>query len=475
MEVRSARELESQLHGLLEIKGRQVRVLDEAGLRSRGAEILARAGALASDAATRQQAHGLARLAAGALDIYPASIHDLYAARGRGEVRPFTTPAMNLRALTFDVSAAAFRAALRLEVGALIFEIARSEIAYTDQRPAEYVSSVLCAAMREGWRGPVFLQGDHFQVNAKKFAANPEGEVGEVKKLATEGIAAGFYNIDVDTSTLVDLSRPTVREQQRVNGERCAEITAHIRAHEPRGCTISVGGEIGEVGSKNSTPEELRAFMAEYRQALNRLGSPEGISKISVQTGTSHGGVPLPDGSIAQVKLDFDTLATLSRIAREEYGLGGAVQHGASTLPAEVFNRFPELETIEIHLATEFQNMVYDSPALPRELKAEIYEWLQQNAAGERKAGDSDEQFFYKTRKKALGPFKRQLWGLDSGPRGEIAGALERKFQYLFEKLAVNGTAEFVARYIRRPEDSGMAAAVLQGGGSRAEDDLEGE
>src|SRR2546425_733481 len=85
---------------------------------------------------------------------------------------------------------------LELDAGAILFEIARSEIAYTEQRPSEYTCSVLCAALREGHRGPVFLQGDHFQVNAKKFAANPEGEVGEVKKLATEAIAACFYNID---------------------------------------------------------------------------------------------------------------------------------------------------------------------------------------------------------------------------------------------------------------------------------------
>ena len=31
--------------------------------------------------------------------------------------------------------------------------------------------------------------------------------------------------------------------------------------------------------------------------------------------------------------LDFDTLAKLSRAARDSFGLGGAVQHGASTLP----------------------------------------------------------------------------------------------------------------------------------------------
>jgi fructose/tagatose bisphosphate aldolase len=100
------------------------------------------------------------------------------------------------------------------------------------------------------------------------------------------------------------------------------------------------------------------------------------ISKISIQTGTSHGGVPGPDGKVVQVNLDFECLETLSRIARQDYGLAGAVQHGASTLPSDLFNRFPELETAEIHLATDFQNMIYDNELFPEDLKKEIYTHL---------------------------------------------------------------------------------------------------
>src|SRR6185436_6173238 len=146
--------------------------------------------------------------------VRPASIHDLYLARGRGEVPPFTTPAINVRVLSYDTGRAIFRAAKRLDVGAVICEIARSEIAYTEQRPAEYVAVMTAAALREGYTLPLFIQGDHCQVNHKKFQADPEGEVGEVKTLIAEEIGAGFYNIDVDTSTLVDLSKPTLDQQQ---------------------------------------------------------------------------------------------------------------------------------------------------------------------------------------------------------------------------------------------------------------------
>ena len=91
----------------------------------------------------------------------------------------------------------------------------------------------------------------------------------------------------------------------------------------------------------------------------------EPISKVSIQTGTSHGGVPLPDGSMAKVSIDFDTLDRLSTVARDEYGMAGCVQHGASTLPDDAFHHFPEHGTAEIHLATGFQNILYDGGGLP--------------------------------------------------------------------------------------------------------------
>jgi fructose/tagatose bisphosphate aldolase len=381
----------------------------------------------------------------------PASINALYQARGRGDVGGFTVPAINVRMMAYDTARAIFRAARAGKAGAIILEIARSEIAYTDQRPAEYVAVLIAAALREGYALPLFIQGDHCQVNQKKYQADPEGEVGEVKKLIAEEIGAGFYNVDVDTSTLVDLSHPTLEEQQRANYERAAEITAFIRGLEPEGVTVSVGAEIGEVGMKNSTVAELHAFMRGYNRSLASLGNHAGISKISVQTGTSHGGVVLPDGSIADVKLDLEALAALSRVAREEYGLAGAVQHGASTLPSNAFGNFPRIETAEIHLATNFQNIAFDHARLPAELRERLRGWVDENAAGERKSSDTNEQFYYKSRKKAIGPFKREFWSLPEDVRGAIAADLERTFAFLFEQLNVNGTEDHIHRFVHAP------------------------
>ena len=376
--------------------------------------------------------------------VQPSSIHDLYLARGRGEIHGFTVPAINIRAATYDTARSIFRTVIALNAGAFLLEIARSEIAYTEQRPAEYVAVLIAAALREGFKGPLFIQGDHFQVNHKKYAVNPGPEVEGVKALVREAVGSGFYNIDIDTSTLVDLSKGSLAEQQRLNYEVGVDILKEVRRVQPPGVNISVGGEIGEVGTENSTVEELKAYMDGFN--ATRPAGMEGLSKISVQSGTSHGGTVLGDGSIADVKLDLDTLEKLGKVARDEYGLSGAVQHGASTLPDTAFHNFPTRETAEIHLATNFQNMMFDH--MPATLRDEMYAWLRENAKDERKPTDTDEQFFYKTRKKAIGPFKQQLWSLPADVKQTIGAKYDAKFRFLFEQLAIGGTAAAVKKFV---------------------------
>jgi fructose-bisphosphate aldolase, class II len=470
MSKRALRKIMDLYAGAVQVSGPGVEIRDIGAVQSPATDQVVRL-AVFGDEEEREAARWLLWELGQAAGVRPASIHDLYLARGRGECGGFTVPAINVRVLAYDTARAVFRVAVRRKAGAILMEIARSEIAYTDQRPGEYVAVMLGAALREGYQLPLFIQGDHCQVNAKKYQTDAEGEVGEVKQLIAEEVAAGFYNIDVDTSTLVDLSFPTLAEQQRANYERAAEVTAFIRGLEPPGVTVSVGAEIGEVGSKNSTVEELHAFMEGYQRSLAALGDFVGISKISVQTGTSHGGVVLPDGSIAEVKLDLAALEALSTAARG-YGLAGAVQHGASTLPANAFGNFPRVETAEIHLATNFQNIVFDHPELPADLRERVRAWLDQNAQGDRKQGDTPEQFYYRARKRAIGPFKREMWDLPEAARAAMSADLEQTFDFLFEQLGVSGTAELVRRHVTAPvQHHHMLARV----GAAADDPDAGE
>ena len=421
------------------------------------------------DAEARGTARWTIRNAAAAAGIRPASIHELYIAMGRGDAAGFTVPAINVRAMAYDTARAVIRAAKGLNAGAFIFEIARSEIGYTEQRPHEYAAVVLAAALREGFKGPIFIQGDHVQTNAKKYnSPDRDKELDALRALIKEEINAGFYNIDIDTSTLVDLSKATLAEQQDVNVTLAADFATFIRSVEPKGVTTSIGGEIGEVGGKNSDVHELHAYMDGFNKKLNeRGGSLTGLSKISVQTGTAHGGFINPDGTVrTDVKIDLNTLKELSDAARKDYGLGGAVQHGASTLPPDAFDAFPRAGACEIHLATDFQNMVYEHAQFPADLKEEMYSWVRANATEERKPKDTEEQFIYKARKKAIGPFKQRMWSVTDASRKGIGQSLEDRFTFLMRQLKIDGTAAAVQKFVQMPQVAiDREAEVVAAGG----------
>jgi len=458
----------SRLSGIVDWHEGRFVIDDVARLRADGIRDLAWTAAFADDPATVEAAQWIVWEAAQELGARSASIHDLYMARARGEVSGFTVPAINIRAQTFDMARIAFETAETEDVGALILELARSEQTYSYQRPIDYATSVLAGAIAAHWQGPVFLQGDHYQFNAKKYAADPEAMTEEIRRACRLAIDAGYRNIDIDASTLVDLSREDVDAQQRDNYERTAELATLIRSLEADGVTVSIGGEIGEVGKENSTEAELRAYLDGLKIELagsSAAGSNGvAISKVSVQTGTSHGGTVNPDGTVAAVAVDFGVHQRLGVVAREEYGLAGTVQHGASTLPDEDFHRFREVEVAEIHLATGFQNLLYEHPAFPPSLHKQIEEWCFANTLDERKADQTDQQFVYTTRKKALGPFKRQLWDLET--KDEILVAQANKIRFLMHELGVEGSRAMVDRYVspvewHRPVPAALSEALL--------------
>lgn len=442
----SISDLQTQLQNSLTAENEKVVIKNENILRGKAIDDLISTAIFSPDQELKNHARILIKKTAVALGIIPESIYNFYMAIGKGEIKqPFTVPACNIRTLTYDTARIIFDLALQKNIGPLIFEIAKSEMEYTLQRPEEYTISVLAAAIKQGYKGPVFLQGDHIQFSNKHFAENKEEEMTKIKNLVKECIDGLFYNIDIDASTLVDVSKENLDEQQKTNYEVTAQLTEYIRNIQPKGITVSIGAEIGHIGGVNSKPEDFEAFMHGYLSLVQKQNSI-GISKISVQTGTSHGGVPLPDGTMAQVQLDFPVLQEIGKLAKEKYHIAGAVQHGASTLPPELFDQFPRNNTVEIHLATGFQNIVYDH--LPQGLKETIYTWIEQNLQKEKEADWTHQQFIYKTRKKALGPFKQQLWEMPEKDKQPILDSLARQLLLLFEKLYVFNTRHLLTPYV---------------------------
>ncbi|MBP9816236.1 class II fructose-bisphosphate aldolase [Candidatus Woesebacteria bacterium] len=380
------------------------------------------------------------------LGIYPGSTHRLYKALGQRRIRnTFTLPAMNLRTLTFDLAFAAFRQAIHRDAGTIIFEIARSEIGYTGQSLRMYAASIKAAAIAAGWKGPVFLQGDHFQIGLARYQADPDAEIAAVRELIKQAVEAGFWNIDIDASTLVDLTQPTLREQQYLNAHLTAYFTSFIRSIQPRGTIISVGGEIGEVGGVNSTVEDLEAFMAEYLAQLD-INLP-GLSKISIQTGTAHGGIMLPGGELAEVKLDIDALLHVGARARRDHAMV-VVQHGASTLPSDAFGIIRTAGAGECHLATAFQRAVLENVTIG--LGRQMMSWLLAHKGGP-KEGQSESQYWHSNAKFALGEHAAAIWSMPEWNRDQAAGAVELLMSTIFDAFNIRLTRDLVRRFAPPP------------------------
>ena len=124
-------------------------------------------------------------------------------------------------------------------------------------------------------------------------------------------------------------------------------------------------------------------------------------------------------------------------------------------------------------LGTFMGGMCLGSLLLPRFMPADthplrMYAWLDANAQSEKKDGDTAEQFYYKARKKAIGPFKKECWGLPADVRAAIGADLQATFAFLFEQLKVNGTADLVRKTVQAPEQHHTALAAV---GALAEDD----
>src|SRR4029078_12296413 len=132
---------------------------------------------------------------------------------------------------------------------------------------------------------------------------------------------------------------------------------------------------------------------------------------------------------------------------------------------------------------TVFQNTVYDEGGLPDGLRAEMFAWCLANCAGERKPDETDEQFLYKTRKKAIRPVKRALWTIPAESQQQIGMNLHVKFGLLFDKLGIAGTRSLVDRFVRLPTQRRPLPTALGGGAEVAavagasvfEDDGSGE
>ncbi|MFA5878942.1 MAG: class II fructose-bisphosphate aldolase, partial [Candidatus Margulisiibacteriota bacterium] len=345
--------------------------------------------------------------------IASESIQDHYADKSRGKSKYVTVPAINGRQFTHLLVYAALEANKKLGTSKnqpVIFELAKSESGYTGQSAEKYTALVKLGYLMAGARNQkIYVQGDHFQVDRVKFwqelakagfvgaksnlnkeeisnldAVNKaqtadaklayyqnvtkfldqSAAVKEIVNLSRDAIKAGYRNIDIDSSVLERLTGTPFLKQEW-NGLVCAYLISKIRQMEKEldiKKTLSLGGEVGEIGKDSTSKEDFEAYFKVMKDYLAYLGKDLlGPSKFAVTTGTAHGGVrdPKTGQIMRKVPIRFDILQNFSDNIKNPWVTGASrlvtVQHGASTLDPELYKGFAAIGVGEVHLATEYQ------------------------------------------------------------------------------------------------------------------------
>jgi fructose/tagatose bisphosphate aldolase len=382
---------------------------------------------------------------ADALHIESSSNVDYYDKKSSGDDQFFTVPAINSRMATFHTVRAAAKVAKELAVPHVIFELALSEVGYTGQQKDEYAALVKAAYISLGMKDQkIYLQADHYQLDPKKYAADSEKEMQRIKDAISHALENEIYNIDIDASKFETADpNKTDKENQAENAKLTAELFHFIRTYEKEHklpVVVSIGGEVGEVGGENTKYPQVNAYLALLHDHATELGTgnEKALSKVSINVGSAHGGVLGADGKpLEVVPIDFTAHHDLYMLGKDPMAEGKhvlAVQHGASTLPKKYFPLFPAMHVAEIHLATGFQNVIWEvlekhDAELFGKMKTMVHEKF-----GEKIAAHKTEAIgFMKERKRVTEFVKEDL--LLSSATLEIEKELEKEFTTIFHSL----------------------------------------
>jgi fructose/tagatose bisphosphate aldolase len=444
-DVQSTQEIEDLVKQVCVVEGGSViSISDAARLQNEIIYTLQFNASVSENQKVKQAAMQWIQQVANAMHITSGSNHDFYKEKASGKYQFFTVPAINARMVTFHKVRAALRVAKKMHLPHIIFELALSEAGYTGQQKDEYAALVKAAYISLGMtKSVVYLQADHYQLDPKKYEADTEAEMQRIKDAIVKAIENGVYNIDIDTSKFetADADK-TDRENQGKNAYLTAELLHFIRQYEAEHDlphTLSIGGEVGEVGGENTKYPQVNVYLEMLAEHLQSLGSSSvaGLDKVSINVGSAHGGVLGPDGQpLDSVPIDFTAHHDLYMLGQDSLHAGHVlpVQHGASTLPKKYFSLFPAMHVAEVHLATGYQNIVWEvlekeDTALYKKMKDLTFEKFNEKIDKHK----TEAIGFMKERKRVTEFVKRDL--LLSDALDKIEEALEQEFTTIFYSL----------------------------------------
>ncbi len=426
MLLQSAQDLKGLLFDTLVVQDNCVNIIDAHRLRTERIDHLIYNAVFHESERLRYFLYWLIRRAAAGLSIYPSSIHGLYAAAARGQVRRFTAPAVCIRAMPYDAARACFRAAKETGCGAVLLDLSRNLAEGPALSPAEYTSCMVAGAIREGYEGPVFLQANYLHERRVADETGHGHELDRLQDLAEEALNAGMFNLELDTADLEDLSLPELAEQERASYEDTARLAGFVRTTEPAGVDTNLSVKMNSHGDVVHLAQRFRAFMEGFATELtDRAGHVAGIGKLS-----------LPVRSTDDLRMVHD----LAEVARREYAVATGVNFDGTPFIEDLLEKLPQFPIVEAHFGNRYEDFILHHTAFPSQLRDAIDGWIDQTY-GEMRGREQDHANFHlQMRAPALESFKRQLWDLPPENKDSIMKDLQDTLIADFKRLSAEDT-----------------------------------
>lgn len=323
---------------------------------------------------------------------------------------------------------------------AVIFEIAKSEIGYTAQRPKEFYDMIVKTAQELEFDVPYVIHGDHITIKENTPEAVKGGE-----DLIKEEIAAGFTSYAIDASHNFDVEAATVAEQLADN----IDITTKLAGLIPEEAGLEV--EVGEVGKVDKKTGEKALTSVEEAETFVKAIKDAGFSPnlLATNNGTAHGNIYDASGNIVeQVGIDIDrTKAIADAIA--PYGVFVA-QHGITGTPLNLMHLLIGAGVFKGNVGTNWQNIALET--MPADLVARMEEWTLSSKHAEKmkakKPRISEKELCGKNIKHSIKEFKKEIDSLPADAVAKVDEASKASAMGFFKAFKAEGTASKVRKFI---------------------------
>ncbi len=430
----TAEQAKQTLEGVVSVQGNAVQISDANRLRRQVIDDLIENALFHPSEQLRYLCHWLIRRIAAAEVIYPASAGSMHDRFRRELMGRAAVPVFGMRVLTYDSARACFQAARERSAVAFMFELSDGAMGYPAPNPTAFASSVLAAAVKEHYQGPVFLSAGWIRADEEAWRRDRDGEISRLRTEAQSAAEAGFFNFHFSAASLIATEKPTHAEQQRRNYRTCGELSNFVREIDPPGITSSVSGELGQLPDGTEAVPMMRAFLNGYLGEFTRRGSTL-PSHVALSANVVEGVEPGPP---------LDVVTDLAEIGQREYDVGLAVRDLPRDYPENHYEALIRAGATTLQLAPHVDDWVFDDEAFPTALKEDIYRWADGQAPGLRRPGEGDQPFLYRARRAALDAFATRLWEMPEVTRKALREAQTLRFHDLFDRFGVRNSAGMV-------------------------------